>query len=342
MKPEELIEIMNEIPDTMLISANSTRFRRRGSILYLIPAIAACLLVGITALLYPKLRTRRPDVKNPTEETGSTASVQTTVTGTDASDSTSVCSYGTQLTETTASAPATDSSSGAAAFTTASSDATETCTTQTASQTTAQSTARTTVTSGSSHSSGIPTNTEMTRTDMTIPGSVIEEDTKTRTGTAGTAVSSDIGDSTEETLCSAYAEEPLPFRILRQRTVSASEEPLPCAAQSKLYRSALPEEYPANLFPRINFETEDCLVIRFRANGRGAGQAELIESAGDRYSIRLITAPADAGTVQEFVIAAAIPKSLYSAALPDGARTWRLSAVLFTADTTMQCLIQRY
>lgn len=72
MTPEELIGLMNELPDDMIDSANRTRFRRRGSIRYLIPAAAACLLVGIAAMLYPKLQTQKPAAVGPAE-TGSHA-----------------------------------------------------------------------------------------------------------------------------------------------------------------------------------------------------------------------------------------------------------------------------
>lgn len=318
MSPEQFIGMMNELPDDIIVSANRTRFRRRGSIRYLIPAVAACLTVGMTAMLFAKLRTGKPERTDPpaavteaftTAATDGTSALSSGApAGTTAADSTSARLSGTQPTEPTF---VTEQTSAASADT---SDTVPPAsrTTDSAQRTTAGSlSAQTTVTTAQTEASG---------SDATAPGT--DETTAKENG-------------------NEYAEEPVPFRILRQRTVAPSEEPLPYPAQAALYRDALPDEYPAADFPFMDFAESDCLVIRFRTAGSDDG-AEMISGSGMFYGICIIPPAAADGTVQEYVIAAVIPKALYSPASPDGINRWLRWELPVPAGTEMQCLLQIY
>ncbi|MCR5305394.1 MAG: hypothetical protein K6E36_02690 [Oscillospiraceae bacterium] len=322
MTPEELIGLMNELPDDMIDSANRTRFRRRGSIWYLIPAAAACLLVGIAAMLYPKLQTQKPAAVGPAE-TGISVSAETTGSETSAADSTSAPVSGTQQTETAVSdepshrtgtqsdtRPSSGTQHTTASVSSMTTDSTVHCT-----EATPQSTQDTKITSLTSQS-----------TSQSTASSANETESKT--------------DASDEGM--TFTEEPVPFRILSQKTVEASEESLPFSTQIKLYRDALPDAYSAELFPAIDFETEDCLVIRFRAEGCGDGIAEPSGGSGMFYSITVTPPAAPEGTVQEFAIAAVVPKALYSPAAPDGLNRWLRLERTVRAGAEMQCTMIRY
>ena len=322
MSPEQFIEMMNELPDDIIVSANRTRFRRRGSIRYLIPALAACLLIGMTALLYAKFRTGKPERTDPSAsvtEASTTAGTDSTSgqfsgtpAGTTDADSTSARTADTQTTEN----PSVTEQTSAVSAGTSDTVPSASRTTDSAQRTKAGTlSAQTTVTTAQTDASG---------SDATAPEG-------NETGARDETGASEAG----------YAEMSVPFSILSQRTVAPSEEPLPFTAQAALYRNNLPDEYPAADFPVIDFAESDCLVIRFRTTGSDDG-AEMISGSGMFYGIRIIPPAAAAGTVQEYVIAAVIPKALYSPASPDGINRWLRWELPVPAGTEMQCLLLTY
>ena len=65
MNPEQFILMMNDLPDAVIVSANSPAVKQKHIIRYLIPAAAACLVIGLAAAVYPKLRMHTPDVTEP-------------------------------------------------------------------------------------------------------------------------------------------------------------------------------------------------------------------------------------------------------------------------------------
>ncbi len=77
MNPEQFILMMNDLPDSVIDSANSPVVRPKHKIGYMIPAVAACFIVLISAAVYPKLRIRTPEIAKPPE---SVAEVITTTT----------------------------------------------------------------------------------------------------------------------------------------------------------------------------------------------------------------------------------------------------------------------
>ena len=61
MKPIELMELLNDLPDEMVDSAAEPQIRRSPIIRYRISAIAACLVLLLSAAVYPKLRIQKPE-----------------------------------------------------------------------------------------------------------------------------------------------------------------------------------------------------------------------------------------------------------------------------------------
>ena len=65
MNPEKLIQMMNELPDEMIDSANQSRFRKRKKFRYIIPAIAACIVGVIAVSVYHRLQMQTPEIAKP-------------------------------------------------------------------------------------------------------------------------------------------------------------------------------------------------------------------------------------------------------------------------------------
>ncbi len=65
MNPEQFILMMNDLPDSVIDSANSPVVRPKHKIGYMIPAVAACFIALIAAAVYPKLRMQTPEITEP-------------------------------------------------------------------------------------------------------------------------------------------------------------------------------------------------------------------------------------------------------------------------------------
>lgn len=98
MNAEQLIALMNDLPDDMIDRANSVPIVHRRKPFYLIPAAAACLIAGVTAIVYPKLRLTPPETIEPavTRLTAETSSTNPTAL----TEPTAGTAYVTTLTET--------------------------------------------------------------------------------------------------------------------------------------------------------------------------------------------------------------------------------------------------
>ena len=78
---------MNDLPDSVIDSANSPVVRPKHKIGYMIPAVAACFIALISAAVYPKLRIQTPEITEPpaaivtAETTAQTTAETTAVTG---------------------------------------------------------------------------------------------------------------------------------------------------------------------------------------------------------------------------------------------------------------------
>ena len=86
MNAERFMELMNTLPDDMIVTAVHAEYRRRPKLMRFLPAIAACLVIGIFAAVYPKLRMQTPEITEPpaatvtAETTAQTAAETTAVT----------------------------------------------------------------------------------------------------------------------------------------------------------------------------------------------------------------------------------------------------------------------
>lgn len=72
MNQFEFAELLNELPDDMIVSANLSVTEHKQRHWYIIPAIAACFVALIAAEVYPKLRMRTPPVTEPSVQTSET------------------------------------------------------------------------------------------------------------------------------------------------------------------------------------------------------------------------------------------------------------------------------
>ena len=101
MNAERFMELLNTLPDEMLVSAaQAAPKRNRKPIIYLISAAAACLVVGLTAAIYPKLRTQTPEIVPSGISSETTAQTESTTTS--ASSAAQTTTTSTVLTATAA------------------------------------------------------------------------------------------------------------------------------------------------------------------------------------------------------------------------------------------------
>ena len=97
MNPEQFILMMNDLPDSVIDSANSPVVRPKHKIGYMIPAVAACFIALISAAVYPKLRIQAPEITEPPAAIATTAAtVQSTA------ETTAMTSHTTAVSRTTA------------------------------------------------------------------------------------------------------------------------------------------------------------------------------------------------------------------------------------------------
>ena len=92
MNAERFMELMNTLPDDMIDTAVHAEYRRRPKLMRFFPAIAACLVIGIFAAVYPKLRMQTPEI---TEPPAATVTTETTVQNT--AETTAVTMYTTAV-----------------------------------------------------------------------------------------------------------------------------------------------------------------------------------------------------------------------------------------------------
>lgn len=83
MNAERFMELMNTLPDDMIVTAVHAEYRRRPKLIRFLPAIAACLVIGIFAAVYPKLRIQTPEI---TEPPAAIVTTETTITTTELSN----------------------------------------------------------------------------------------------------------------------------------------------------------------------------------------------------------------------------------------------------------------
>ena len=310
MNPKSFLGIMSDISDEYIVSAANPHSKPVRW--YQISAVAACIVLLIAVAVYPKLRTQKPAVVSSYTQDTTVAAESTGTTDNETTTVSSVSVHGSdpQRTDESTSTTATESTLSV-------------CNTETSSvprQTTTSQTESVQTTSHTTMQSTHSTEQSVT-TDLTTV----------------------VQDETRETAEQASGQEQnVPFCIISERVVEASEEPLPYAAQSRLYRDFLPGEFAANLFPAVDFEKEDCLVIKFRSTGCGDGKAEEIGGTGMFYGIQIVPAAEPKDTVKEYVIAAVIPKALYSSASPNGINRWLCSDAPVQATDRMRCTLLRY
>ena len=106
MNAETFLELMNTLPDEMIVTAVHAEYRRKRMPVYLLPAAAACLVIGLAAAVYPKLRMHTPEVTEPPAVTAETTSPVMTAPVTTLSKQAVTTGTETARTQTTAAATA--------------------------------------------------------------------------------------------------------------------------------------------------------------------------------------------------------------------------------------------
>ena len=92
MNAERFMELMNTLPDDMIDTAVHAEYRRRPKLMRFLPAIAACLVIGIFAAVYPKLRIQTPEITEPPA-----ATITTETTAQNTAETTAVTVYTTAV-----------------------------------------------------------------------------------------------------------------------------------------------------------------------------------------------------------------------------------------------------
>ncbi len=78
MNAERFMDLMNTLPDDMIVTAVHAEYHSRPKVIRLLPAIAAGIVLLISAAVYPKLRMQMPEVTGPPEMTAETTVAVTT------------------------------------------------------------------------------------------------------------------------------------------------------------------------------------------------------------------------------------------------------------------------
>ncbi len=78
MNEWDLSKLLNQLPDDMLTSVYTSKHVTRKKIWYITSPIAACLILIISAAIYPKLRIRTPEITEPPESVAEVITSTTT------------------------------------------------------------------------------------------------------------------------------------------------------------------------------------------------------------------------------------------------------------------------
>ena len=340
MNAEKFFKLMNTLPDDMLVSAVRSEPKRNRKPMYIVSAIAACLVIGVTAVVYPKLKVQPPEIHEPDVTVTETTAVSST-TGTE-TDITmpSTISVATTFSESSISTVSTASPTVSTAQTTTSEFAALTFTTvqrtkastQTPTETSALKThdtepVRTTsmlVTESVPNTTTllpvftVPSTTEQTAEFTSYPNTTdLQQGTianAEQTGTtADNSYSTTISTERKET------ETPLDYWILKQTVME--EEPIHRIREWKLYREGLPDDLAYDAEPDIDFSRYDCLIVHFSAYTYADDPSHGYYPISMNYQIKIFPVyDKPVGTVVEYVMAFPIPKTLYADTAPDGVR----------------------
>ncbi|MBP0989451.1 MAG: hypothetical protein J6S92_14415, partial [Oscillospiraceae bacterium] len=323
MNAEQFFELMNTLPDDMLVSAVRSEPKQNRKPMYIISAVAACLIVGVTAVVYPKLKVQPPEIREPdvtvTETTTATGTTETSVTMPSAVSVTGSESNSVSL----------SASSSAEITQTASTSQTVSTGNSSAASDSAQSSSRTTeIAQTTKDTSQTKTTTAfVTQTDTTQAVTVTESLPQTtpaetdETTTAANAMQTDtIVDDTgtvTETTTRTETEMPLDFWILKQEVMA--KEPKHRIREWNLYREGLPDDFAYETVPDIDFSRYDCLIVHFSVYTYIDDPPLGYYPISQNYRITIYPVyDKPVGTTEEYVIAFPIPKSLYADTAPEG------------------------
>ena len=328
LNAEKFFELMNTLPDDMLVSAVRSEPKRNRKPMYIVSAIAACLVVGVTAVIYPKLRVQPPEIREPDV----TVTETTTVSSTTETETSVTMPSAVSLTGSVSESITPAVSSSAETTQTASTAQTAVTGDSSAVSNSAQVLSRTTeftkTQAGSKTEITTPEITRtVSRTEATTAVSVTESALPTTTAEAGDTTTAanamqtdtivdDSGTKTETTT-RTETEMPLDFWILKQEVME--KEPKHRIREWNLYREALPDTFAYDTVPDIDFSKYDCLIVRFSAYTYSDDPAPGYYPISPNYRIKIFPVyDTPVGTVVEYVIAFPIPKSLYADTIPEG------------------------
>ena len=304
MNPIDFAELLNELPDDMICSANDADYRKRHRISYIISALAASVVLIISAAFYLKLRTEKPSLLLRSDSENQTSKEYQTTTDSAEShtDVTTISVSGNQ--------EDVQSTSESTVFASATRDTINSTTTAAENTESSLTTAFTTsqTTSSCSSVTEITTNTgasEYTTSFSSASGMLEETTTLTHTTTH------------------RPPDNPQFAWTLNAKTVESDSRSPFSDLQIAVYRDGLPYHSDYKVQPDIDFDHYNCVIILFQTVGYDALISQQFYSDKRKIGIHLLIAPASSsGTVQNITIASAVPKNLDISDVSDGITVW--------------------
>lgn len=349
MNAERFMDMLNLLPDDMIISAVCRKHERKRKPVFLISTIAACFVAGVTAIVYPKLKVQPPEIREPdvtvteTLPVTSTTESETSITMPSAlsvtssaftsftipavSSMESTASVTTAPTVTTGisftTAILTQTTSGTTAFTQTTKAAVQTAyTTPVLTQTVSQTETPPVVTAVTLTESSLQTTTaEVACTTFSEAGTTAQNEM--------TAIVTDI-----TTAAHAAGRVQIPVRYWVLSRIPADHAADDPEMESTLYRESLPDDFSYETVPTISFSLYDCLILRFQTHGKENG-CEVFVGNSSNYTLNIFAGD----TAEEIVLAVRIPKTLFSVQSPNGLNGWNAHEISGIANSDLTCTL---
>lgn len=352
MKPIDLAELLNDLPDEMIVPAAKPARTKPRRLQYFITSAAACLLVLIAAAVYPKLRVQKP---------GTIPEPETQITATDTTAADPALSA-EQTAPQTASRPdqtgtasvtavtalsAEQSSVSAEQTVTASLSAEHTETTPSVSGTVQTAAGSTQITTGAGTSSRTTTETDdrpegpeiWTSSTQTSPSDATQTSLSETAGTSTQRTSISESTTTTELIegNGKGFQMPVQCRVLFRGYLNADPQHMSKEIEATFIRDRLPAGYSSDELPEIDFTAQDYLLIRAQTVGSSGGLADVLSALGRRYSLSVVLPSVPQGEVCEMQLVVILPREVLDAG---GFSEWQHLQRPYPAKDEPQCFLE--
>ena len=350
MKPIDLAELLNDLPDEMIVPAAKPARTKPRRLQYFITSAAACLLVLIAAAVYPKLRVQKP---------GTIPEPETQITATDTTAADPALSA-EQTAPQTVSRPEQTGTASVTAVTTLSAEQTVTAslsaehteTTPSVSGTVQTAAGSTQITTGAGTSSRTETETDdrpvgpeiWTSSTQTSPSDATQTSPSETAGTSTQRTSSSECETTIVWETTALVEgngvgHPMPVqcRVLSRGYLNADPQHMSKEIEATFIRDRLPAGFSSDELPGIDFTTQDYLLIRAQTVGSSGGLADVLSALGRRYSLSVVLPSVPQGEVCEMQLVVILPREVLDAG---GFSQWQHLQRPYPAKDEPQCFLK--